>query len=66
MNATVPKRVTNRRAKERLMVIDYWRREFKGERDPLRGVMNKFKLSPKATVTFYSRLQIFELSQTRH
>lgn len=48
------------------MVIDYWRRVFRRERDPLGGLMRKFKLSSRAAVTFFARLQIYEMSNTRH
>lgn len=48
------------------MVIDFWRRSFKGERDPLAGVMRKFKISPKAGINFYTRNQIYAMSPTKH
>lgn len=52
--------------RERLMVIDYWRRVLRGERDPLKGVMRRFKLSTKQVLKFFVRLEIYEMSETRH
>lgn len=48
------------------MVIEFWRRDFKGERDPLAGVMRKFRIGPKAVTTFYTRNQIAVMSPTKH
>lgn len=48
------------------MVIDYWERVFRGEEDPLRGVMRRFRISGMDAVMFYSRMQIYEMDETRH
>lgn len=56
-----------RKENERNMVIDYWRRRFRGERDPLRGMMRRFKIwrrTPPETV--FARLQIYDVTETRH
>lgn len=70
MSATGSKPVTRRRPtraeKDRLMVIEFWRRSFKGERDPLAGVMRKFKIGPRAGINFFTRNQIYAMSLTKH
>lgn len=70
MRGTGPKCATRHRPtkadKDRQMVIDFWRRSFKGERDPLAGVMRKFKIGPRAGINFYTRNQIYAMSPTKH
>ncbi len=61
---TNSKRVTRH---EREMVLDYWRRRFRGERDPLRGMMRKFKIWRRTDPeVVFARLQIYDVSKTEH
>lgn len=50
------------------MVIDYWRRRFKGERDAVFGTFRKFGV--RTTVpqvrAFFARAEIYEMGETRH
>lgn len=55
-----------RTARERAMIVDYWRREWRGERDPLRGVAKKFKIPPKKAVMFFIDHNIDLMSKTKH
>lgn len=57
---------SRRSARSRAMIADYWRREWRGERDPVYGVMRKFKLSPKAATLFFITHGIYEMSSTIH
>jgi hypothetical protein len=53
--------------REKAMVIDYWRRVFRGERDPLAGTLRHFGMSPENYCDeFFVRLGVFEMSETRH
>lgn len=52
--------------REREMVIDYWRRVFIGVPDPWGGVVRRFRLSAEDAHTFFVRLHVFEMSETRH
>lgn len=63
----MPRRSKTKEETERLMVIDYWRRVFLGERDPLRGMLRRFGLPHSFySENFFVYLGIFEMSETRH
>ena len=54
--------------RERAMILDYWRRRFAGDPDPLRGVIKRFRLPPEEySDTFFIRLGVFDIDETtRH
>lgn len=63
---TIRRRRLMRIEKDREMVIDFWRRSFKGERVPLAGVIKKFGLGSQAGINFYVRNHISAMSNTKH
>lgn len=66
MSANGSKRATRKVDRKRLIVIDYWRRVLRNEPDPYGGVVKKFKLGMKAQVAFFEKLEIYEMSDTKH